>query len=114
MTCARWRFRLGFSAARITLAGCPLLIGVTTLLEQAWPPLLLVDAGAPARVAGVLSAREREVLALMAEGLSTREVAVELSYSERTIKHVLQEVTARLQVRNRTQAVAYAVRKGWI
>ena len=58
--------------------------------------------------------RERDVLELIAEGLSTREVATELCYSERTIKNVLQDLTVRLNLRNRTQAVAYAVRMGWI
>ena len=58
--------------------------------------------------------RERQVLALLAEGHSTREVAQRLAYSERTIKNVLQDFTTRLQLRNRTQAVAYAVRRGWI
>ena len=88
---------------------------VTLLVDRAWPPLLLVDTTPPpvADAAG-LTTREREVLSLIADGLSTREVAAELAYSERTIKGVLQDVTARLQLRNRTQAVAYAVRKGWI
>jgi DNA-binding NarL/FixJ family response regulator len=58
--------------------------------------------------------RERTVLQLLADGLSTREVALRLSYSERTIKTVIQDLTLRLQLRNRTQAVAYALRNGWI
>ncbi len=88
---------------------------MTLLVDQAWPPLLLVDtAPRPVAAPAGLSNREREVLSLIADGLSTREVAAELAYSERTIKSVLQDVTVRLQVRNRTQAVAYAVRKGWI
>jgi DNA-binding NarL/FixJ family response regulator len=61
-----------------------------------------------------LTPREREVLSLLAQGLSTREVATAMAYSERTIKNVLQELTTRLELRNRTQAVAYAVRHGWI
>ncbi len=61
-----------------------------------------------------LTERERDVLKLIADGLSTREVATKLSYSERTIKAVLQSLTIRLNLRNRTQAVAYAVRNGWI
>ncbi len=61
-----------------------------------------------------LTERERDVLRLVADGLSTREVAVRLAYSERTIKAVLQSLTIRLNLRNRTQAVAYAVRNGWI
>jgi DNA-binding CsgD family transcriptional regulator len=65
------------------------------------------------RLAG-LTPRERDVLTLVAEGLSTRDVAIRMAYSERTIKNVLQELTTRLQLRNRTQAVAYALRNGWI
>jgi DNA-binding NarL/FixJ family response regulator len=61
-----------------------------------------------------LTERERDVLKLIADGLSTREVAIKLAYSERTIKAVLQSLTIRLNLRNRTQAVAYAVRNGWI
>jgi DNA-binding NarL/FixJ family response regulator len=61
-----------------------------------------------------LSGRERDVLRLIADGMSTREIATRLAYSERTIKNVIQELTLRLNVRNRTQAVACAVRNGWI
>ena len=61
-----------------------------------------------------LTSRERDVLELIAEGHSTREVALRLSYSERTIKNILQDLTVRLNLRNRTQAVAYALRHGWI
>lgn len=59
-----------------------------------------------------LSAREVDVLRLLAEGLSTADVARHLNYSERTIKNVLHDVITRLQLRNRTQAVAYAIRSG--
>jgi DNA-binding NarL/FixJ family response regulator len=61
-----------------------------------------------------LRPRERHVLTLIAEGLSTREVARTLCYSERTIKNILQDITTRLGLRNRTQAVAWALRNGWI
>ncbi len=61
-----------------------------------------------------LSDREIEVLRLVAEGQGTAEIAEELSYSERTIKNVIQGVTARLQLKNRSHAVAYALRHGLI
>jgi len=61
-----------------------------------------------------LSEREIEVLRLVAEGLDTGEIARRLSFSERTIKSVLHDVTTRLQLRNRAHAVAYAVREGLI
>jgi len=61
-----------------------------------------------------LTHRESDILRLVADGLSTREVASQLAYSERTIKAVIQELTTRLALRNRAHAVAYAVRNGWI
>jgi DNA-binding NarL/FixJ family response regulator len=61
-----------------------------------------------------LAEREVEVLRRIAEGMSTAEIAVELCYSQRTIKNVLHDLTTRLQLRNRSHAVAYAVRQGLI
>jgi DNA-binding NarL/FixJ family response regulator len=61
-----------------------------------------------------LSEREIDVLRLVADGLDTGEIARHLSYSERTIKNVIHDVTSRLQLRNRSQAVAYAMREGLI
>lgn len=58
--------------------------------------------------------RECSVLRLVAQGLTTAEIAGELSYSERTIKNVLQGLTTRLGLRNRAHAVAYAVRHGLV
>jgi DNA-binding NarL/FixJ family response regulator len=65
---------------------------------------------APAR----LTDREQQVLALIAAGHPTREVALELSYSERTVKNVLHDVVTKLNARSRSQAVAFAVREGLI
>lgn len=61
-----------------------------------------------------LSQREIEILRLIADGLDTAEIAVTLSYSERTVKNVLHDVTSRLQLRNRSHAVAYALKQGMI
>ncbi|MGW2395768.1 response regulator transcription factor [Kitasatospora sp. NPDC001664] len=61
-----------------------------------------------------LSAREVEVLRLVAAGHDTAEIAEALAFSERTVKNVLHEVTTRLQLRNRSHAVAYAMREGFI
>jgi DNA-binding NarL/FixJ family response regulator len=61
-----------------------------------------------------LSDREVQVLRLIADGLDTNEIARELCYSQRTVKNVLHDVTTRLQLRNRSHAVAYAVREGLI
>ena len=61
-----------------------------------------------------LAEREREILRLIAEGKETAEIATTLSYSERTVKNVLHDVTSRLQLRNRSHAVAYALKQGMI
>jgi DNA-binding NarL/FixJ family response regulator len=61
-----------------------------------------------------LAPREVEVLRLLADGLDTSEIAHKLAYSERTVKNVVHDVTTRLQLRNRSHAVAYALREGLI
>jgi len=65
------------------------------------------------RLAGI-SAREGDVLRLVASGLSTQEIADKLCYSQRTVKSILHDVTNRFQLRNRAHAVAYALREGLI
>lgn len=61
-----------------------------------------------------LTAREADVLRLLAEGFDTAEVGKRLFYSERTVKNIIHDVTSRLELRNRTHAVAYAIREGLI
>ena len=61
-----------------------------------------------------LTEREIEVLRLVADGWDTAEIAGRLSYSERTIKNIVHDIIVRLSLRNRTHAVAYAVREGLI
>jgi DNA-binding NarL/FixJ family response regulator len=61
-----------------------------------------------------LTPREIDVLRLMADGLDTGEIAGRLNYSERTVKNVIYGVTHRLKLRNRSHAVAYALRSGLI
>jgi DNA-binding NarL/FixJ family response regulator len=61
-----------------------------------------------------LTDREVRVLRLLAEGLDTAEVSRQLFLSERTVKNVVHDVTSRLNLRNRTHAVAYALRQGLI
>jgi DNA-binding NarL/FixJ family response regulator len=69
----------------------------------------------PGRPGGTrLTDREQQVLALIAAGHPTREVAQQLCYSERTVKNVLHDVVTKLNARSRSQAVAFAVREGLI
>ena len=70
---------------------------------------------APRGFAGAaLTSREVRVLRLVADGRPTTDIARELSYSERTVKNIIHDVTNRLQLRNRAHAVAYALREGLI
>ncbi|MEI7032796.1 LuxR C-terminal-related transcriptional regulator [Streptomyces pratensis] len=71
-------------------------------------------AGGSRSPAHGLTPREVEVMRLVAEGFGTAKIAVELCYSERTIKDVMYKLTARLHLRNRAHAVAYALREGYI
>lgn len=59
-----------------------------------------------------LETREVDVLRLLAEGLETTEIAEKLNYSERTIKSIVSTMMNRLGLRNRTHAVAFALRAG--
>lgn len=61
-----------------------------------------------------LTDREVKVLRLLAEGFDTVEVGHQLFLSERTVKNIVHDVTSRLNLRNRTHAVAYALRQGLI
>lgn len=61
-----------------------------------------------------LTEREADVLRLVGDGLDTREIAVKLAYSERTIKNVIQDIVRRFGLRNRYHALAYALRQGLI
>jgi DNA-binding NarL/FixJ family response regulator len=59
-----------------------------------------------------LTPREREVLSLLAEGRSNREIARALRVSEKTVKAHVSSVLAKLGVQDRTQAAVFAVRHG--
>lgn len=59
-----------------------------------------------------LTPREHEVLALLAQGLTNKEIALTMYFSVGTVKNLVQRIIAKVGAANRTQAVAYAVRAG--
>ena len=59
-----------------------------------------------------LTARQREILGMVAGGLSYKQVGAALNLSEHTIKYHMAEILHRLHLKNRDQVVAYARRNG--
>ena len=78
------------------------------------PSAPLLRAVPPTPLPSALGHRELMALRLLADGCDTREIARQLCYSERTVKSIIGTVTERLGVRNRTHAVAHAIRHGLI
>ncbi len=99
-----------------TLVGCLRAVaGGNTALPADLLPRIIERAaanggGGPAS----LTERELAVLRLLAEGEDTREIASQLSYSERTVKNIVHDVLMKMNCRNRVQAVAQATRQGLI
>jgi DNA-binding NarL/FixJ family response regulator len=86
------------------------------IISPAMAPTLLAEVGMsrePVEKDGLgLTPREREVLALIADGLTDREIAEELFISVNTAKTHLKNILTKLQVKSRTQIVAYGARAG--
>jgi two-component system, NarL family, response regulator LiaR len=72
-------------------------------------------ATSTARIDGaVLSERELEVLKLLARGKPNAEIARELFLSPHTVRNHISNILAKLQIANRTEATAYAIRSGLV
>jgi DNA-binding NarL/FixJ family response regulator len=82
-----------------------------TVLASDAADLVLTRPGQEARGIRSLTAREREVLAMLADGRSNREIARLLSLSEKTVKAHVSAILAKLGVADRTQAALLAVRQ---
>jgi len=71
------------------------------------------DGAAAAKVFAALSARERDVLSLMGEGLSNADIARRLSISEKTVRNHASNVFDKLGVWSRAQAIVFARERGF-
>jgi len=103
-----------FDAVRVIAAGDALLApGVTRRLVAEFARLRTRPT-APSTTLEALTPREREVLLLVAEGLSNPEIAVRLVVGEETVKTHVSHVLTKLGLRDRTQAVVLAYESGLI
>lgn len=123
----RWtaaRNRVAWVVSRSAVASDELASTVTTAAAEGIHALPAQGSGASKSVSDLrprragekcgLETREIDVLRLLADGFETTEIASTLSYSERTVKYIISRLSGRLHLRNRSHAVAYAVRTGAI
>jgi DNA-binding NarL/FixJ family response regulator len=94
------------------LAGVRAVAAGEVALAPGVAALLVKRAAAPTPAAPVLSARELEVLRLVADGLSNREIGERIFLGEATVKTHLLHVFAKLEVNDRTRAVTRAMELG--
>jgi NarL family two-component system response regulator LiaR len=89
-----------------------------TVLDSAAVDIVMANIRASSTSTGNrsddLGNREMEVLALTAKGMSNKDIAKQLTLSERTVQTHLVSIFKKLSVSSRTQAVLYALRKGWL
>lgn len=96
-------------AIRTVAAGGALLDpGVTRAVTR---KLVELNRQARQAEAAVLSEREREVLQLVAQGLTNKEIAYQLSIAEKTARNHISHILEKLNLSRRTEAAAYAVQK---
>jgi DNA-binding NarL/FixJ family response regulator len=96
-----------FRAIRVVHAG-------GSLLEPLVATKLLRQVSQPAPEGGALTAREREVLGLLAQGSPNKAIARALGISERTVKFHVTAIMHKLNAENRTEAVTLAAQRGLI
>jgi len=97
-------------AAAVAAAGQGLIVLPKPLTER----LLQEPAPSAGELSEALTAREREVLDLLAHGLKNAEIAGELHISEHTVKFHISSLYAKLGVNNRAEAVSRGARHGLI
>jgi DNA-binding NarL/FixJ family response regulator len=78
----------------------------------AWSLLRELSEPRPSDPLAELSTRERQVLELVASGLSNQEIGLQLGLAEKTVKHYMTNILTKLQVRSRVEAALLAARVG--
>ena len=92
----------------------PLSSGLAARLLQEFGRMASTDTPAPDGCPDGLTTRQMEVLALVGQGLTYKEVGARLHLSERTVKYHMSEIIQRLHLKNRAQVVKHAQTAGLI
>jgi LuxR family transcriptional regulator, maltose regulon positive regulatory protein len=110
------RFASGSKETAPRSGGPPELTAYVDRLIEGWRLRYESTAGRPSRIAIAesLTAREGEILKLIAQGLSNKEMARTLAVSPETVKSHVKRVFAKLGVERRVQAVSHAQSLGLI
>ena len=103
---------LGSTLARISAGEPALSPGLATKILDEFARMAREGAGKPAGPEDELTDREREVLRLVAEGATNREIASSLYVSENTVSFHMKNILGKLHLKNRAQAAAFAIRAG--
>jgi two-component system, NarL family, response regulator DevR len=93
-----------------------LAAGESVVDRRVLPQVLAVarQAGQTTEQDEPLSERQRDILRLVADGLSNREIAAHVNLSELTVKSYMEDLLKQLGARNRVHAAVLATRRGWL
>jgi DNA-binding NarL/FixJ family response regulator len=101
------------AAEHEAIAACERLLAIGAESEAARARAILAAAGPPSQpAAAAVTRREREVLRLLADGLTNRQIAARLVVSEHTVHRHVANILRKLELPSRTAAAAWALRAG--
>jgi len=103
---------LGSTLAKISAGEPALSPGLAAKILDEFARIAKEGAGKSAGPEGELTDREREVLRLVADGATNREIGSQLYISENTVSFHMKNILAKLHLKNRAQAAAFAIRAG--
>ena len=84
--------------------------GEEVAFGQPWPETRRIATGDQPDELAQLTAQERKVLALVAEGKTNKEIAAEVYLSDKTVKNYVSSILAKLNLERRAQAAAYVAK----
>lgn len=111
-----WREGVSWGVLSLEASGDELCAAVRAVAAGmvVGPRPLLQVSGESQPTPGPLSEREIEILGMLLRGLANKQIAVELTISEHTVKFHVSSIYTKLNVSNRTEAVREGLRNGWI